>query len=60
MLFRSETAQKKYLEGWKATINEANGYVNNVSNGTVVTTQEKAASDAQAAQDAAIAECYRI
>ena len=39
-LTASETAQQKYLEGWKNTINEANGYVNNVLNGTVMSSQD--------------------
>ena len=46
-LTASETARQKYLEGWKATINEANGYVNNVANGTVMSSQDAASQKAQ-------------
>ena len=46
-LTASETARQKYLEDWKATINEANGYVNNVANGTVMSSQDAASQKAQ-------------
>jgi hypothetical protein len=57
-LTASETAQQKYLEGWKNTINEANGYVNNVLNGTVTTSQDAAAQKAQGVYSAITAAGY--
>jgi len=57
-LTASETAQQKYLEGWKNTINEANGYVNNVLNGTVTTSKDAAAQKAQGIYSAITAAGY--